>query len=160
MFAQLRLSLFTGPDSRQKAKYHELERRKVEGYRCPGSRQSMLCKAIILLQALKERIFDRPGLPPREFLQFCVRSTPLRDSFIKIKEVFVVVFCVYGWNEWMNEMENFNRRSSHGYHGSKLRVLAQHAHSRGTHAFIHTLTSTKLHARCAKRQLSCYWHNL
>ena len=40
-------------------------------------------------------------------------------------------------------MKNFNRRSSHGDHGSKLHELAQRAHSRGSHAFTHTLTSTQ-----------------
>ena len=34
---------------------------------------------------------------------------------------------------------NFNRRNSHGNHGSKRRELAQHARSRGSHAFTHTL---------------------
>ena len=34
---------------------------------------------------------------------------------------------------------NFNRRNSHANHGSKRRELVQHAHSRGSHAFIHTL---------------------
>ena len=35
---------------------------------------------------------------------------------------------------------NFNKRNSHGNgHGSKRRELAQHAHSRGAHAFTHTL---------------------
>ena len=32
-------------------------------------------------------------------------------------------------------MKNFNRRNSHGHHGSKRRELAQHAHSHGLHAF-------------------------
>ena len=32
-----------------------------------------------------------------------------------------------------------NRRSSHGHRGSKRRELAQHAHSRGSYAFTHTL---------------------
>ena len=36
-------------------------------------------------------------------------------------------------------MKNFHRRSSHGHRGSKRRELAQHAHSRGSHAFTHTL---------------------
>ena len=36
-------------------------------------------------------------------------------------------------------MKNFNRRSSHGHHGSKRHKLAQHAHSRGSHTFTHTL---------------------
>ena len=30
----------------------------------------------------------------------------------------------------------------HGRHGSKRRKLAQHAHSRGSHAFTHTITTT------------------
>ena len=51
-------------------------------------------------------------------------------------------------------MKNFNRCSSHGYHGSKCRKLVQHAHSGGLHAFTHTLTSTQLQPSCAKRQLS------
>ena len=34
---------------------------------------------------------------------------------------------------------NFNRRNSHGNHGSKRLELAQHAHSRGPYAFTHTL---------------------
>ena len=46
-------------------------------------------------------------------------------------------------------MKNFNRRSSHGHHGSKYRELAPHAHSRGSHAFIHTLTSAQLQPRGA-----------
>ena len=41
-------------------------------------------------------------------------------------------------------MNNFNIRSSHDYHGSKHRELTQHAHSRGSHAFTHTLKSTQL----------------
>ena len=53
-------------------------------------------------------------------------------------------------------MKNFNRRSSHGHHGSKRRELAPHAHSRGSYAFTHTPTSTQLRPRCAKRQLSYY----
>ena len=36
-------------------------------------------------------------------------------------------------------MKNFNRCNSHGHHGSKHRELAQHAHSRGSQAFTHTL---------------------
>ena len=32
-------------------------------------------------------------------------------------------------------MKNFTRRSSHGLHGSKRRDMAQHAQSRGSHAF-------------------------
>ena len=36
-------------------------------------------------------------------------------------------------------MKNFNRRSSHDDHDSKHRKLAHHAHSRGSHAFTHTL---------------------
>ena len=51
-------------------------------------------------------------------------------------------------------MKSFNRRDSHGNHGSKHRELAQHAHSHGSHSFAHTLTSTQLHPRGAKRQLS------
>ena len=39
----------------------------------------------------------------------------------------------------------------------KRRELAHHAHSRGSHAFTHTLTSTQSQPRCcAKRQLSYY----
>ena len=54
-------------------------------------------------------------------------------------------------------MKNFNRRSSHGHHGSKGCKLAQHAHWRGSHAFTHTLTVTQLQPRCAKCwQLSYY----
>ena len=44
---------------------------------------------------------------------------------------------------------NFNRRNSHGHHGSKHRELAQHA-------FTRTLTSTQLQPRGAKRQLSFF----
>ena len=40
--------------------------------------------------------------------------------------------------------KNFNRRSSHGHHGSKRRELAQAAHSHGPQAFTHTLTSTQV----------------
>ena len=59
-------------------------------------------------------------------------------------------------------MKNFNRYCSHGHHGSKHQKLAQHAHSRGSHAFTHTLTSTWLQPHCAKRQLSCIriWNNI
>ena len=39
----------------------------------------------------------------------------------------------------MMMMKRFNRRNSHGQHGSKRRELAQHAHSRGSHPFTHTL---------------------
>ena len=53
-------------------------------------------------------------------------------------------------------MKNFNRPCSHGHHGSKRRKLVQHAHSCGSHAIAHTLTSTQLQPRCAKRQLSYY----
>ena len=48
-------------------------------------------------------------------------------------------------------MKNFNRCSSHGHHGWKRRELAQHAHSHGSYAFTHTLTSTQL------RQLGYYF---
>ena len=54
-------------------------------------------------------------------------------------------------------MNNFNRHSSHGHHGSKCRELAQHAYSHGSHALFHTLISTRLQPRCAKRQLSYYY---
>ena len=40
-------------------------------------------------------------------------------------------------------MKNFNRRRSHGDHGSKRRELAHHAHSRGSHAFAHTLCTDR-----------------
>ena len=59
-------------------------------------------------------------------------------------------------NAWM---KNFNTRSSsHGHHGSKRHELVQHAYSRWSHAFTHshTLTSTQLQPRGAKRQLSYY----
>ena len=46
-------------------------------------------------------------------------------------------------------MKNFN-----GHHGSQRHELAQHAHSRGSHTFTHTLTSTQLQPHCAKHQLS------
>ena len=60
-------------------------------------------------------------------------------------------------------MKNFNRRSSSGHHGSEHREqLAQHAHSRGSHAFTHTLPSVQLQPRCAKAPaqlllFSAYW---
>ena len=38
----------------------------------------------------------------------------------------------------------------------KRSELAQHAHSRGPHAFTYTLTSTQLQPRGAERQLSYY----
>ena len=40
--------------------------------------------------------------------------------------------------------------------------LAQHAHSRGSHAFTDTLISTQLQPRCAKLQLSYYiiWNRI
>ena len=56
-------------------------------------------------------------------------------------------------------MKNFNGRSSHGHHGSKLRELVQHAHSTWI-ARIHSHTYINHHSylqpRCAKRQL-CYY---
>ena len=59
-------------------------------------------------------------------------------------------------------MKNFNRRSSHSHHGSKRGELRKHAHSRGSHAFTHTLTSIQLQPRCAKRQLNYYiiWNRI
>ena len=54
-------------------------------------------------------------------------------------------------------MKNFNRHDSHGHHGSKRHELAQHAHSHGSQAFTHTLTSTQLQPLGAKRQLSYYF---
>ena len=54
-------------------------------------------------------------------------------------------------------MKNFNRCSSHCHHGSKCCELVQHVHSCGSHAFTHTLTSTQLQPRGAKRQLSYYF---
>ena len=59
-------------------------------------------------------------------------------------------------------MKNFNRRDSHGHHGSKRRELAQHAHSRGSHTFTHALTSTQPYnhlARSASSAISfhCNW---
>ena len=56
----------------------------------------------------------------------------------------------------------FNRRSSHGHHGSKRREPAQHAHSRASHAFTHTLTSTQTQPLCPKRQLRYYriWNQI
>ena len=51
-------------------------------------------------------------------------------------------------------MKNFNRHSSHGHHGLKRHKLAQHTHTRGSHAFTYTVTSTQLQPRCAERQLS------
>ena len=36
-------------------------------------------------------------------------------------------------------MKSFNRRGSHGHHGSKRREQEQQAHSHGSHAFTHTL---------------------
>ena len=58
---------------------------------------------------------------------------------------------------------NFNRRSSHGHHGSKRHELVKYAHSRGSHTFTYTLISTQLQPRCgAKRQLSYYriWNQI
>ena len=54
-------------------------------------------------------------------------------------------------------MKNFNRRNSHSHHGSKRLELAQHAHT-----FTHTLISTQLQPRCAKRQLGYYkiWNQI
>ena len=59
-------------------------------------------------------------------------------------------------------MKNFNTRSSHGHHGSKRRELAQHAHSRRSHALTHTLAPTQLQPRYAKCQLSYYiiWNQI
>ena len=46
-----------------------------------------------------------------------------------------------------------SRRNSYGHHGSKRHELAQHVHSRGSHAFTHILLSTQLQPRGTKRQL-------
>ena len=45
----------------------------------------------------------------------------------------------------------FYRRNYHGHHGWKRRELAQYAHSRRSHAFNNTLTSTQLQPRGEKR---------
>ena len=49
-------------------------------------------------------------------------------------------------NEWMNEWmnEELYRLGSHGHHGPKRRELAQHVHSRRSHAFPQRFTSTQL----------------
>ena len=68
----------------------------------------------------------------------------VRLAFIRLAFVHLA-FCVYfsaHFNYYYYEEEL--RRSSHGHHGSKRRELVQHAHSRGSHAFTHTLTSTQL----------------
>ena len=53
-----------------------------------AGRQSMLCKAIFLLQAWTEGTFDSPELPPGGVLNFCTRSTPLRNdsSLVGVKK--------------------------------------------------------------------------
>ena len=44
------------------------------------------------------------------------------------------------WYMIWYDVKNYNRRNSRGHHGSKRRELAQqHAHSRGSLAFTHTL---------------------
>ena len=70
-----------------------------------------------------------------------------------------------GGRWWMVEMcyyiivtmNNFNRRNSHGHHGSKRREVSQDAHSHGSHAFTHTLyISTVTTTWCeAPAQLLC-----
>ena len=61
-------------------------------------------------------------------------------------------------HEYTIIIKNFNRRNSHGHHGSKHRELAQHAHSHGSHAFTHThFTSAQLQPRGVKYQLSHYF---
>ena len=57
-------------------------------------------------------------------------------------------------------MKNFNRRSSHGHHNraqSAANWRNTHTDSRGSQAFTHTLTSTQLQPRSAKRHLSYYF---
>ena len=51
-------------------------------------------------------------------------------------------------------MNNFNRRSPHG--SKRHANWRNNAHSRGSHAFTHTPTSTQLPPRCVKHQLSYY----
>ena len=54
-------------------------------------------------------------------------------------------------------MKNFNRRKSHGHHGSRRRTQTD-AHLHGSHAaFTHTLTSTQLQPLCTKCQLNSYF---
>ena len=61
---------------------------------------------------------------------------------MKLNTLFLTVFLVV-------IMKNFNRRDSHGHHGSKRRELAQHAHSLGSQAFTYTFASRQLQARGA-----------
>ena len=70
--------------------------------------------------------------------------------------IISIVHLMYNANNDKLVMKNFNRHSSHGRHCSKRRELAPYAHSRGSHAFTHTFTSTQLQPLCAKRQLSYY----
>ena len=71
--------------------------------------------------------------------------------FFKCKYIYIIIIIIL-------LIKIFNWRSFHGHHGSKRRELAQHTHSRGSHAFTHTLTvtSTQLQPLRAKRQLSYY----
>ena len=61
------------------------------------------------------------------------------------ESIFIIIIMI---------MKNFNRRDSHGHHGSKRRELAQHTHSCGSHAFTHARTSTQLQPCGVKHQLS------
>ena len=59
-------------------------------------------------------------------------------------------------------IKNFNRRSSHGHHGSKRRELAQHAHSRGSRVRHHAPTFGHMlkipYPSVAKRRPHSRWY--
>ena len=79
-------------------------------------------------------------------LLFCCNNETIMRPLLLIRWYCIGIIII---------MKNFNRRDYYGYHGSKRRELAQHAHSHGSHAFTHALTtSTQLQPRGAKRQLS------
>ena len=87
------------------------------------------------------------------------RTATMNNKAIQtIRSRIAYVYTIINNNNNNNNEDCFNRHTSYDHHGSKRRELAQHAHSRGSHAFTHTrrYTPTQLQPRCAKRQLSYY----
>ena len=76
------------------------------------------------------------------------RAEPFLCKVFNLKFLTLISYLILSYL-----MKNFNSRDSHGHHGSKRRELVQHGHSHGSHAFTHTVTSTQLQPRGAKRRL-------
>ena len=73
-------------------------------------------------------------------MHFCVYAyrncSRAMDYFRIIKHAKYLKICLI----IIMKNRGFNRRSSHCHNGSKRRELAQHAHARGSQAFIHSHT--------------------